>query len=161
MPYTKEDIHQEIKWSHFIWMVPRRFRWLWSETTWLNNSMEHTLCSDTDSSSASQEIPCNYGTEDSLQESTLVPILSKMNPVHTILAYIFMIHFTIILREATSHLILNNPCLTHDWTGHCFNKRLQPYYFTNLLGDINFRLSNYIRKIWLPYTLHMFSCSFH
>jgi len=33
MPYTKEDIHQEIKWSHFLWMVPRRFRKLWSDTT--------------------------------------------------------------------------------------------------------------------------------
>jgi len=97
------------------------------------------VSSDTDSSSASQEIPCNYGTEDPLHESTLVPILSKMNPVHTILAYIFMIHFTITLREAAAHLILNNPCLIHDWTGHCFNKGLHPYYFTNLLGDINFR----------------------
>lgn len=106
---------------------------------WLNNSMEHTTSSDTDSSSGSHEIPCNYGTEDSLQEPTLVPILDKMNPVHTILSYIFMIHFTTILREATAHLILNNACLTHDWTGHCFNKRLQNYYFTNLLGDINFR----------------------
>jgi len=51
--------------------------------------MEHTLSSDTDSSSTSQEIPCNYGTEDSLQEPKLVPIRSKMNPVHTILSYIY------------------------------------------------------------------------
>lgn len=78
-------------------------------------------------------------TDDSLQGPTLVPIPSKMNPVHTILSYIFKIHFTITLREATAHLILNNPCRTYDWSEHCFNKRLQHYYFTNLLGDINFR----------------------
>jgi len=60
-------------------------------SNWINYSMQLTLSSDTDSSSASQETPCKYGTEDSLQEPTLVPILSKMNPVHTILSYIFVI----------------------------------------------------------------------
>lgn len=94
--------------SAYKWLIPA-------------NSIDQNPSRETNSRSASEEIPFLYGLTVlycTYQSLPMGPILSQINPVHTLMLYFFMIHFNIISLVCLDLLFIqlpdqNSVCISH------------------------------------------------